>query len=438
MHYLDSVLTTLETGAQVDAIYLDFSKAFDKVDHVILLKKVENVGIRGKTLDWIKEFLTNRKQQVRVGNHLSSKEWVRSGVPQGSVLGPLLFIIMMSDIDDDIIDSEVSSYADDTRIWRMVCDGADRLALQSDLNTLYNWARNNNATYNGEKFEGMTFPTGLSSGGSYVDPSGATIENKEIVKDLGVYVSNSCVFTEHIKIYVRETQKIAAWTLRTFLSRDKWVLKVLLQSLIVPKVEYASIIWCPFDPAHITMIESIQRRYTSQMEQYRRWDEQKRCFVSTLNYWERLKDLKLYSLERRRERFLILCVYRVMIGLMEYDGFEVYMERGIKIKTKYNRRAPPGVKKIRHSSFFYKGPQIYNILPSELRQLEEIEEPSQGHVDKFKHRLDKYLALIPDQPNVKELNSQRQATNNSLICQIPTFKKNNPDYNYRQLLLQDE
>ena len=186
-------------------------------------------------------------------------------MPQGSVLGPLLFIIMMEDIDIGVKHSEISSYADDTRVWRMICTEADRLLLQEDLAALYCWATDNNATFNGEKFEGMSFPTGLRAGRTYTDPNGKIIENKGTVKDLGVYVSSSCQFSEHIKIYVKETKRIAAWTLRAFLTRDKWVLKVLLQSLIVPKIEYASIIWCPFDQTHINMIENVQRRYTSQM-----------------------------------------------------------------------------------------------------------------------------------------------------------------------------
>ena len=113
----------------------------------------------------------------------------------------------------------------------------------SSSSTLYIWAKNNNATYNGEKFEGMTLPRGLSNGGNYVDPSRAAIENKETVKDLGVYVSNSCLFSEHIKIYVRETQKIAAWLLRTFLSRDKWVLKGWAKPLFCVNPEKGWRIW---------------------------------------------------------------------------------------------------------------------------------------------------------------------------------------------------
>ena len=149
--------------------------------------------------------------------------------------------------------------------------------------------------------------------------------------------------------------------------------------LIVPKIEYASVVWCPFDRTHIDLIEAIQIRYTSFFQEYQTWDEAQQRYVCTTNYWDRLKDLRIYSLERRRERFIILCVYRVMLGLMEYEGFEVYVERGIKIKTKYDKRAPACIRKIRHSSFFYKGPQIYNPLPEHLRRFEAVDHPDQSH-----------------------------------------------------------
>ena len=176
------------------------------------------------------------------------------------------------------------------------------------------------------------------------------------------------------------------------------------------------------------MIENIQRRYTSQIWEYQTWDAEQNRYVCSTNYWDRLKDLKIYSLQRRRERFAILCVYRIIIGIMEYQGFEVYMERGLKVRTKYDPRAPPSMRRIRHSSFFYKGPQLYNLLPPELRQFQEIEVPSQSNVDQFKKNLDRYLENIPDQPDVPDLNHFRAAKTNSLICQIPVFKRANPDF----------
>ena len=132
-------------------MYLDFSKAFDKVDHEILMKKVESLGINGKILQWIKSFLTNRQQQVRVEGVLSQKEWVKSGVPQGSVLGPLLFLIMMLDITKDVKHSMLGSYADDTRLWRLIEGRRDQRLLQKDLNALYDWAEVNNMEFNGKK-----------------------------------------------------------------------------------------------------------------------------------------------------------------------------------------------------------------------------------------------------------------------------------------------
>ena len=176
-------------------------------------------------------------------------------------------------------------------------------------------------------------------------------------------------------------------------------------------------VWCPFDQKNIKLIEGIQRRYTSKIWEYQTWDEEQQRHICTVNYWDRLKDLKIYSLERRRERFAILYVYRVLIGLLDFQWFEVYMERGIRIKPKYNNKAARKIRRVRHNSFFYKGPQLYNLLPPELRQFEPIENPSQTHVGEFKKKLDNYLTLIPDQPTVPGLH--RAAATNSLICQVP-------------------
>ena len=116
LNYYESIMDILIQGDSVDSIYLDFLKAFDKVDHNILLAKLSNLGIGGKIHTWISTFLKNRQQAVRVDGHLSEKVWVKSGVPQGSVLGPLLFLIMMLDITDKIKHSKLSSFADDIRL----------------------------------------------------------------------------------------------------------------------------------------------------------------------------------------------------------------------------------------------------------------------------------------------------------------------------------
>ena len=142
----------MEEGDNVDIMYLDFSKAFDKVDHGILLRNLRNVGISGKTGKWILNFLANRNQQVIVNQDISKKSKVTSGVPQGSVLCPLLFLSMINDIIDGI-QSNVSLFADDTRIGKSISSEEFGEKLQEDLNKLYSWQERNNMKFNGSKFE---------------------------------------------------------------------------------------------------------------------------------------------------------------------------------------------------------------------------------------------------------------------------------------------
>ena len=121
---------------------------------------------------------------------------------------------------------------------------------------------------------------------------------------------------------------------------------------------------------------------------------------------------------------MILYAYRVIIGLIQFSWFEAFEERGIKLLSKYNFKSPLKIRRVRHSSFFYKGPQLYNLLPEHLRQFEAIDEPNQGHVDSFKGELDKYLEMIPDEPTVA--GRTRGAATNSLICQIPLYNRQHP------------
>ena len=164
----------LEKGLNVDAIYLGFAKALDKVDHQIVLKKLLLLGVRGKVLSWIESFLTSRTQKVMVNGVLSEPAPVTSGVPQGSVIGPLLFVLLIGDIDSDIASSFLSSFADDTRLCRGVTNVTDASALQTDLEAVYQWASDNNMSFNNLKFELLRFGPDsiLKYITSYTSPSG--------------------------------------------------------------------------------------------------------------------------------------------------------------------------------------------------------------------------------------------------------------------------
>ena len=152
----DRLLEALENGDNIDSIYLDFAKAFDKVDHDLLLRKLKGLGVKGKLGIWIQSFLKNRHQQVLVDGKLSSIFTLLSGVPQGSVLDPVLFLIFISDISEGL-ESDIFIYVDDTKAVKKIESVEDVIKLQEDLYKLHQWSLTNNMVYNGGKFVSIRY-----------------------------------------------------------------------------------------------------------------------------------------------------------------------------------------------------------------------------------------------------------------------------------------
>ena len=184
------IMHMLSNESTVDMIYLDFSKACDKVDHGILLHKVRDMGISGKLGIWFYHFLTNRSQHVRLPGGVSDDSPVISGVPQGTVLGPLLFIIMLADINKDITVSNLISFADDTRVYSKIDSVDDCDVLQSDLNSIYKWAEHNNMYFNAQKFDYVSFSPHVISNNTnvYINSDMNIINSSRNVCDLGIYI----------------------------------------------------------------------------------------------------------------------------------------------------------------------------------------------------------------------------------------------------------
>ena len=209
-HY-NEILKGMEEAGNIDTVYLDFSKAFDKVDIGILCHKLKELGIHGNLAIWIYNFLTNRKQAVIAIGAKSSSSAVKSGVPQGAVLGPLLFLIMINDIDENISESIISIFADDTRVTKVINKEEDLESFQEDLDKLYNWAENNNMTFNGTMFELLRYGYNedLKNATNYLTPqANDIIEEKETLRDLGVIMNHKANFSDHIdKVCSQVSQK---------------------------------------------------------------------------------------------------------------------------------------------------------------------------------------------------------------------------------------
>ena len=407
----DKIMDILESGANVDAIYLDFAKAFDKVDHAIVLKKLSLLGIRGRLLNWIKSFLTSRSQMVMVNGVLSDPAPVTSGVPQGSVIGPLLFLILIGDIDKNVAHAFLSSFADDTRLVGRVEGVIDASLLQSDLEAVYQWADDNNASFNNKKFEALRYGTNdtVKCTTSYTAPDGTIITEKQHLRDLGVTMSADGTFKQHIHNMCQSAKNMCSWILRTFQSRSREVMLTLWKSMVLPILDYCSQLWSPSKAGQIQMIEEIQKSFTRKIKSNSRED-----------YWHRLKANNLYSLERRRERYRIIYTWKILEGLVpNLSGqSELYAKQSVRYGRMCslppcNTSASCRVQTLRDGSFGINGPRLFNSIPNHIRNLSGVQTLD------FKKELDKFLKTVADEPLSCGYTSGRRAATNSLLHMIP-------------------
>ena len=242
-------------------------------------------------------------------------------------------------------------------------------------------------------------------GPNYETTDGNLIEQKKHVKDLGIIMDDSATFSENIAVVTRKAKSRTGWILRTFQSRDQYVMKTLLKSLIYPIVEYGCQLWSPEKKCEIQKLEDVQRSFTRMIDG-----------MQKKSYWERLTLLKLYSLERRRERYIIIYTWKLLYGKIPN------IEGDKRIKMKYCERKgvqcqPPSLKpnvmsrvqSMIDNSLAVKGPRLFNKLPKDLRAFN-------GNLETFKKKLDEFLTKIPDQPVLPQY-SQTE-TSNSLIKRI--------------------
>jgi len=385
LNVFDNIMHMLSNESTVDMIYLDFSKAFDKVDHGILLHKVRDMGISGKLGIWFYHFLTNRSQHVRLPGGVSDDCPVISGVPQGTVLGPLLFIIMLADINKEITVSNLISFADDTRVYSKIDSVDDCDVLQSDLNSIYKWAEHNNMYFNAQKFDYVSFsPHVISSNANvYINSDMDIINPSRNVRDLGIYMSSDCSFDHHVAQLCNKCRNLAGWILRTFVTRDPITMLTLFKSLVLSRLDYASQLWSPHKLKDIYLIENVQRYFTKQIAGMR-----------DLTYQERLKSLRLSSVQRRRDRYCIIYVWKIVEGLVPNFADPITCifsdRRGRSLAMSHISTGRLGT--LAYNSFRWRSVRMFNALPKAIKNL------SSCTIGSFKSQLDHYLRNIEDTP----------------------------------------
>ena len=410
MHF-ETIYESMLLNERMDIVYLDFAKAFDKVDHKIILEKLVKHRIGGNIGKWIKEFLIGRKQIVIANGHRSDEAEVLSGVPQGTVLAAILFVIMIYDIDEKVKEAIIRSFADDTRVSMKIKKSEDCELLQSDLETIYKWARDNGMEFNVEKFEQITH--GVNNDvtlTTYRGPNGEDITKKRIIKDLGVIINEETEFSDHIDRVVASCKVMSGYIFRTFNTREFKPMLMLYKTFIRSKVEYCNLVWAPHKQTEIAAIESIQRAFTAKIEE-----------VQHLDYWERLEELKLYSLERRRERYMIIYAWQQLEGIkeniMKFDATR--RGRGRLINSRVIPWTIPKKNRTRvHNAPARKMERLFNKLPAKMRNITGVT------TETFKRKLDEFLQTVPDRPRLcddKYISGSNTQTN-SILDQINNVK----------------
>ena len=371
LSFFSEVYEAVDCDKEYDIIYLDFSKAFDRVPHERLVRKVQAHGIDGDILQWIKAWLNERKQRVMINGARSNWEVVTSGVPQGSVLGPLLFIMYINDLDSGIT-SRISKFADDTKIGRVINSNDDCINLQKDLDLLHKWSEDWQMEFNVNKCKVLSVGKTIADAQYLLNNN--VISKSDCEKDLGVIVSKDLKPRQQCISARNKANRILGFISRSVSNRTTKVILQLYLALVRPHLDYAVQFWCPYYRMDIDSIEKVQRRMTKMI-----------CEVRGLLYENRLKRLNLHSLERRRVRGDLIEVFKWMKGINKGD-----IGRVLKISMQ-DRTRTNGFKldkfrfqkEIGRNWFGNRVVDEWNRLPSDI-----IAAPS---LDSFKHRLDKYM-----------------------------------------------
>ena len=308
LEFFEYVTNNIDNGSAVDAIYLDFSKAFDKVPHRRLISKFKSHKIDGNILNWLKNWLSGRKQRVVINGEHSAWEAVKSGVPQGSVLGPLAFIVFINDIDfcTTMIDI-VNKFADDTKLGHKINCDFDRNNLQICLDNLCVWASKWGMQFNEKKCKVIHF--GRNNPKFDYSMNGIKLKEVHSEKDVGVNIHSSLKPSVHCEIIANKANALLGRLTKSFHYRDRVTFVNLYKTYVRCHLEYCTPAWNPWTAADISVLEKVQERAVGMVSGLR-----------STSYSDRLRELGLLSLEDRRERFDMIQTYKFLNSVDNVDS----------------------------------------------------------------------------------------------------------------------
>ena len=393
IEFLNTTTKWLDEGRSFDIIYLDFAKAFDKVCHRRLLVKLEEWGVTGDVLEWLKDWLSGRKQRVKVDGEFSSWEDVVSSVLQGSVLGGILFNIFVDDIDDVILEqilTAILKFADDTKVAKVVETEEDVKEMQKIVDELSRWAKRWEMKFNADKCKVMHCGNKNPCATYMMDGVELGVIKEE--RDLGIRVTDTMKPTRQCAIAAKSANFALSQLQRSFHFRRKKDVVPLYKTFVRPKLEFGVAAWSPWTEADVKEMEKVQERLIRMLSD-----------VRGENYEEKLKDAGLTTLKERRERGDVIEVFKVMRQINNIDETKWFRRvreeaRPLRSNTLVDTEGEEVRKEVleveraklevRRNSFMVRAPKSWNSLPDCVR--------NQKTVNGFKNAYDAWrLGTLP-------------------------------------------
>ena len=358
----NDIAENMNRQMQTDAILLDFSKAFDKVHHLTLATKLRGLGIVGKNHEWIMDFLNNRQQQVVVEGATSDPAPVLSGVPQGTVLGPLLFLIYINDMPGRISPgTKLRLFADDSLLYRTIDNISDAETLQHDLDNLQAWEKENSMEFHPQKCQVLRITNKKKIIQAKYNIHEITLEEVSKAKYLGVTINNKLTWRDHISTISRKANSTLGFLQRNLFDSKKNIKEKCYKSYVRPTLEYGSAVWDPHFKKDINELEHIQKRAQK--------------FIDRNSYKKDESGQKFETLEERRKKNKLLLFHKG-----QREQARLPLEGLIKNPRKPSKFTLPQSRIDSH---------LYSFVPSTLRLWNNLRSPvkSVSSVDVFKSLL---------------------------------------------------
>lgn len=352
---------------QIDAVYLDFEKAFDKVCHAKLAYKLEKIGIQGIFLNWLKAFLTNRTQFVDVKGSTSNSVIVSSGVPQGTVLAPVLFLIFTCEIRSHVLDCHMKAFADDIVLFKIIHSVGDVTNLQENLDSVFSYSNDWQLKLSTEKCFLLSY--GRRQINSAYSINGSQLMQNSNAKDLGFNMLNSLKPSLHCQSISNSARRRSCLIRRSFQTKDFDFLTKMFCTYVRPSLEYGTSVWSPWMLKDIDVVESVQRSYTKRYPGL--WDTP---------YKDRLEIINLEPLELRRLRFDVYDGYKILNGLYSMNKNDFFTLSLANTRQKFIFSG--GRTDARLHFFSNRCASLFNFLPSRLLECDNFKS--------FKKMLEEY------------------------------------------------